>query len=154
MVEGNTAFALDLYQSLSQSDGNLFYSPYSISLALAMAYGGARGETEEQMMETLSFHLPQGRLHSAFNSLDLELSSRSQEKEGGGSELSNANSVWGQEGHGFLVDYLDTLSLNYGGKLRDVDFRGQPQDARIRINDWVSEETGGRIEDLLAPRRY
>ena len=151
LVGGNTDFALDLYQSLSESYGNLFYSPYSISLALAMAYGGAAGETETQIAETLSFRLPQDRLHSAFNALDQELAPSSQEKEGGGFELSIANSVWGQEDHGFLQDYLDTLSLNYGGKLRDVDFRGQPQDARIRINDWVSEETGGRIEDLLSP---
>ena len=151
VVAGNTAFALDLYAVLSEEDGNLFYSPYSISLALALAYGGARGATETQMAETLRFDFPQDRLHTAFNALDLELAPPSQEKEGGGFELSIANSVWGQEGHGFLQDYLDTLSLNYGGKLRDVDFRGQPQDARIRINDWVSEETGGRIEDLIAP---
>ena len=151
LVSGNTAFALDLYQSLSESGGNLFYSPYSISVALAMAYGGAAGETETQMAEAMSFLLPQERLHTAFNALDLELAPPSQEMEGGGFELRIANAVWGQEGHGFLQDYLDSLSLNYGGKLRIVDFRGQPQEARIRINDWVSEETNGRIEDLLSP---
>ena len=75
LVSGNTAFALNLYQTLSESGGNLFYSPYSISLALAlaMAYGGAAGETETQMAETMSFHLPQERLHTAFNVLDQEL---------------------------------------------------------------------------------
>ena len=151
LVGGNTAFALDLYRQLSESDGNLFYSPYSISLALALTYRGARGETEEQMAETLSFRLPQDRLHSAFNSLDLQLAARSGGQEDGGFELSIANSVWGQEGHGFLQDYLDTLGLNYGGKLRGVDFRGRPENARIRINEWVSEETNGRIEDLIAP---
>ena len=151
LVGGNTAFALDLYQSLSESGGNLFYSPYSISLALAMAYGGAAGETETQMAEAMSFLLPQERLHTAFSALDLELARPSQEMEGGGFELRIANAVLGQEGHGFLQDYLDSLSLNYGSKLRDVDFRGQPQEARIRINDWVSEETNGRIEDLLSP---
>ena len=63
--------------------------------------------------------------------------------------MSIANSVWGQEGPGFRQDYLDTLASNYGGKVRDVNFRGQPDSARIRINDWVSEETDGRIEDLI-----
>ena len=67
LVDGNTDFALDLYQVLSESDGNLFYSPYGISLALAMTYVGARGETEGQMADTLRFRLSQNRLHPAFN---------------------------------------------------------------------------------------
>lgn len=150
LVYGNTDFALDLYQVLSESDGNLFYSPYGISLALAMTYVGARGGTEEQMADTLRFRLPQNRLHPAFNALDMELASRVQGKEGGFA-LSIANSVWGQEGHGFLPAFLDTLTLNYGGNVREVDFRSQPQEGRRRVNDWVSEETEGRIEDLLAP---
>ena len=150
LVDGNTDFALDLFKTLSESDGNLFYSPYGISLALAMTYVGARGETEEQMADTLRFRLPQNRLHPAFNALDMALASRSQGKEGGFA-LSIANSVWGQEGHGFLPAFLDTLTLNYGGTVREVDFRGQPQEGRRLVNDWVSEETEGRIEDLLAP---
>ena len=67
LVEGNTAFAFDLYQALREQDGNLFYSPYSISLALAMTYAGARGETAQQMADTLHFLLAQDRLHPAFN---------------------------------------------------------------------------------------
>ena len=73
LVEGNSAFAFDLYQALKGKEGNLFYSPYSISLALAMTYAGARGETAQQMADTLHFILPQDRLHPAFNSLDIEL---------------------------------------------------------------------------------
>ena len=82
LVEGNSAFAFDLYQALSEEDGNLFYSPYSISLALAMTYAGARGETGQQMADTLHFILPQDRLHTAFNGLDLELASRGEGAEG------------------------------------------------------------------------
>ena len=67
LVEGNSAFAFDLYQALRETDGNLFYSPHSISLALAMAYGGARGETARQMADTLHFILQQNDLHPAFN---------------------------------------------------------------------------------------
>ena len=150
LVGGNTAFAFDLYRQLaSGSDGNLFYSPYSISLALAMTYAGARSETEKQMAQTLGFELAQERLHSAFNSLDLSLASQSREGEGDGFQLSIANSVWGQAGHSFLPAYLDTLALSYSGKVRDVDFRGSPEEAHLRINDWVAEETAGRIEDLI-----
>ena len=78
---------------LAKRDGNLFYSPYSISVALAMAYAGSGGETERQMAETLHFWLPQDRLHPALNSLDLELASRS--TDGEGVQLNIANAVWG-----------------------------------------------------------
>ena len=82
LVDGNSAFAFNLYQALRETDDNLFYSPYSISLALAMTYAGARDETEEQMADTLHFDLPQNRLHPAFNSLDLELGRRGQGAKG------------------------------------------------------------------------
>lgn len=76
LVEGNSGFAFDFYQVLRGEEGNLFYSPYSVSLVLAMTYAGARNETERQMAETLHFTLSQARLHSAFNAIDLELASR------------------------------------------------------------------------------
>ncbi len=81
-VEGNSAFTFDLYQALRSEEGNLFYSPYSVSLALAMTYAGARGETEDQMANTLRFVLPQNRLHATFNALDLELASRGEGAKG------------------------------------------------------------------------
>jgi len=86
LVEGNSAFAFELYRALKGEEGNLFYSPYSISLALAMTYAGARGETEEQMADALHFLLDQSKLHPAFNWLDAELASRgegAQGKDGG-----------------------------------------------------------------------
>ncbi len=151
LVGGNTAFALDLYQAIQGSDGNLFISPYSISLALAMAYAGSRGDTQRQMAETLHFDLPQGQLHSAFNALDLSLTGQSGEEDEGEFRLSIANSVWGQEGYGFLPEYLDTLALNYGDEVRPLDFRRNPEGARDRINDWVAGETQDRIKDLIVP---
>ena len=77
LVQGNSAFALDLYQALkAQNDGNMFYSPYSLSLALAMAYAGARSDTASEMADTLHFTLPADALHAAFNYLALELDKR------------------------------------------------------------------------------
>ena len=151
LVGGNTAFAFDLYQAMNDSDGNLFMSPYSISLALAMAYAGARGDTERQMAETLHFDLPQDQLHSAFNALDLSLTGQIWEEEGDGFLLNVASSVWAQDGYGFLPDYLNTLALNYGEEMRPVDFRLDPNAASARINDWVADKTEERITNLISP---
>ncbi|UCG83136.1 MAG: serpin family protein [Dehalococcoidia bacterium] len=152
LVEGNSAFAFDLYRYLSAEDGNLFYSPFSISMALAMTYAGARGDTEQQMAETLRFLMPQDRLHPAFNALDLILASRGEGAEGKddkGFRLNIVNAIWGQEDYEFLAEFLDVLAENYGAGLRLLDFINAPEDSRITINDWVSDQTEGRIEDLI-----
>jgi serpin B len=152
LVNGNNAFALDLYQRLAQEPGNLFYSPYSISLALAMTYAGARGETEQQMAQTLHFTLPQEQLHPAFNMLDLNLRPLEQKPASQDEQpfqLNIANSLWGQQGFDFLPQFLDTLAENYGAGMYRVDY-GQPDVARQRINRWVEEQTREKIKDLIA----
>ena len=152
LVDGNTAFAFDLYKALGNEDGNLFYSPYSISLALAMTHAGARGETEQQMAEALHFLLRQDSLHPAFNGLDIELTSRGQGaagKDEKGFRLNIVNAIWGQEDSEFLVQFLDLLAENYGAGLRLLDFMESPEESRVAINDWVSDQTEGRIEDLI-----
>jgi len=152
LVEGNSAFAFKLYQALKVKGDNLFYSPYSISLALAMAYAGARGETAQQMADTLEFLLEQGRLHPAFNWLDAELAKRgegAQGKDGEGFRLNIANAIWGQKDYEFLTAFLDVLAQNYGAGLRILDFMTEPEKSRVTINDWVSNQTEGRIKDLI-----
>ena len=150
VVRGNTAFALDLYRTLAEVEGNFFYSPSSISMALAMTYAGARGETERQMAETLQYHLPQDRLHASFNVLDLSL--RDQGERSDGAELRVVNAVWAQDGRAFLESYLDTVTRNYsrghtaGGLFGDA---GGCQETAI--NAWVAAETGDRIKDLISP---
>ena len=154
LVEGNNAFALDLYQALRGTEGNLFFSPYSISLALAMTYAGARESTEKQMAGTLHYTLPQDRLHAAFNGLDQELSGRGQGakgKDGKGFRLNIVNAIWGQKGYPFLAQYLDLLAEDYGAGLRTLDFRTAPDDSRLTINKWVSDRTELRIKDLIPP---
>ena len=152
LVEGNSAFAFDLYQSLRKKDGNLFYSPHSISLALVMTYAGARGETAQQMADTLHFILSQDNLHPAFNSLDIELGKRgegAQGKDDEGFRLNIVNAIWGQKDYSFLPGFLDVLAENYGAGLRTLDFVKETEKSRVTINDWVSDQTEERIEDLI-----
>ena len=152
LVDGNSAFTFDLYQALRETDGNLFYSPYSISLALAMTYAGARSETESQMANTLHFDLPQNQLHPSFNSLDLELGRRGQGvkgKDGEGFRLHIVNAIWGQKDFDFLPEFIDLLAENYGAGLRILDFMKAPEQSRITINKWVSDQTEERIKDLI-----
>jgi len=152
LADGNSTFAFDLYQALREEDGNLFYSPYSISLALVMTYAGARGETAQQMVDTLHFVLYQDSLHPAFNSLDIELSQRGKGTKGKDEEgfrLNIVNAIWGQKGYKFLSDFLDVLAENYGAGLRSLDFASSPEESRVTINNWVSEQTEGRIQDLI-----
>jgi serpin B len=152
LVGGNTAFAFDLYQALRTGEGgNVVYSPYSLSLALAMAYAGARGETERQMAGTLHFRLPQAQLHPAFNALDQELDRRGQDAggaDGQGFRLKIANALWGQEDYRFLPEFLHLLAANYGAEMRGLDFAREKK-ARRTINDWVSEQTEGEIQELI-----
>lgn len=150
LVEGNNEFALDLFRVLRTEEGNLFFSPYSISVALATAYAGARGSTATEMADALCFTLAQGRLHNAFNALALNLARRAQESKGE-FRLTVANSLWGQKGHLFLLDFLDVLSVNYGAGIRMVDFARDPEACRRAINNWVSNETNGKVKDLIAP---
>ena len=148
LADGNRAFAFDLYRTLAEEDGNLFYSPYSISLALAMTYAGARGETERQMADTLQFTLPQDELHGAFNALDNELTSRSEEDDERFT-LNIANAVWGHHDYEFLEPFLDVLATHYGAGVRPVDFVGSPEESRNTINDWVAERTEDKVKDLI-----
>ncbi|HLO31082.1 MAG TPA: serpin family protein [Anaerolineales bacterium] len=150
LTDNNNAFALDLYQSLRSRDGNLIYSPYSISLALAMTYAGARGETESQMAQTLHF-LPQNKLHSALNELDLELAKRgeAQSKDAAPLQLDIANAVWAEQTFPFLKDYLDLIARNYGAGIQLADFINGHETIRKQINSWVSNETHDKIQDLI-----
>lgn len=150
VTDGNNHFALDLYQSLRSQDGNLIYSPYSISVALAMTYAGARGETESQMAQTLHF-LPQDQLHSALNALDLELARRGepQTDEQTPLQLNIANAVWAEQTYPFRQEYLDLIAQNYGAGIQLSDFIHRHEAVRKDINGWVSQKTNDKIQDLL-----
>jgi serine protease inhibitor len=144
VVRGNTAFALDLYGKLSTAEGNLFLSPYSISMALAMTSGGARGQTLAQMEKTLRFP-GQDQLHPAMAALRKQINAPGER----GYQLNTANALWGRKGHPFATDYLALVTRYYGAGFQRVDFASNPEKARQTINRWVEKETKDRIKDLL-----
>ncbi len=144
VVEGDNAFAVQLYGQLRQQSGNLFFSPESISTALAMAYAGARGDTAAAMAKTLHFTLPPAKLHPAIGSLLSDLNASHD-----GYQLSVANALWAQRGYTFLDDFLNLLKNDYGAGLNQVDFKGAAEAARLTINRWVEQKTANKIKDLL-----
>jgi len=150
LADGNTAFALDLYHQLASREGNLFYSPYSISSALAMTYAGAEGTTAEQMAEVFHFT---GDVHSEFNALAQHLEGLADlnipDDEGSPFQLNIANAIWGQEEFHFEKEFLDTLAVHYGAGLRLLDYIQQPEESRQVINQWVSDQTKEKIQDLI-----
>jgi serpin B len=148
VVGGNTTFAINLYHQLPSGEGNLFFSPYSISTALAMTYGGARGETAKQMAQALQFNLPDHELHPAFAALHAELNQIQRKSQ---VQLSVANSLWPQSGFEFRREYLNVCRTYYGTAIFPVDFVGHAEDSRQAINLWVADNTNQKITDLLGP---
>ena len=146
VVDGCNAFAVDLYAQLKGEEGNLFFSPYSLSTALAMTYAGAAGNTAAEMAQVLHFMLPQERLHPACARLIKGIEGAGEAE---GCELSIANGLWGEQSYEFLKGFLQLVETNYGAPLHEVDFIGATEAARKRINDWVAERTRDRIKDLI-----
>lgn len=148
VVEGNTEFAVRLYLELSGEEGNLFFSPYSLSTALAMVYGGADGETETQMRLAMFFGPNSAVYHNAYGALIERLNKQGQK---GDYRLLIANALWAQEDFRFLDSYLELVRENYNAKAERVNYLTAPQKATETINAWVEDKTEGKITDLIAP---
>lgn len=152
---GNSTFAFDLYASLQEeSDGNIVFSPFSVSQALAMTWAGARGQTADQMAAVLSFTLDQSSLADAFATLNADLLERGtgEADESNGTParaLRVANALWGEETYPFSADFSALLQAAFGAGIQPTDFINDPKGARQRINDWVAEQTEGRITDII-----
>lgn len=142
IVEGNTAFALDLYGKLRSEPGNLFMSPVSISTALSMTWAGARGDTAKQMAKVLHFDLPEAKQHEGQAALLARLSSP---------QLAIANRIWSQNGMPLEAPFAKLTNDQYGAGVELLDFVGKPDPSRLTINQWVKTKTNGKIVDLLAP---
>jgi serine protease inhibitor len=149
VVAANTAFAVDLYQRLKLNHENLFFSPYSISTALAMTYAGARGQTADEMAKALHLDSAQGGVQAAFG----ELTKRLNEVQRRNITLLATNSLWCQKEHPFTSAFLKVIRKDYGASGRTVDFIRDSEAARNEINSWVAAKTAGKIKDLIAPEQ-
>lgn len=153
LAQDNAAFALNFYEQIRTKDGNIIFSPFSLSLALSMTLAGAETSTEEAMLNALQLTLPEEAVYPAFNALLLAIeesqTGTQDEFEGDDFQLNIANSIWGQANYDFKEAFLDILAAQYGAGIYSVDYVANPEGAREAINAWVADETEDKIQDLI-----
>ncbi len=141
---GNNQFTMELYHQLRKEPVNMFYSPLSISSAFAMTYAGAKGETANQLKQTLHFGPNNENFHAQYANLNKLLN-----KEKDHLSLSLANAVWLQTGLEVQRDFSETITQHYGAGLKRTSFTDDPAGSQEKINQWVAEKTHDKINDLL-----
>ena len=150
VVDANNRFALDLYGRIADDpkagDGNIFFSPFSISSALAITYEGARGTTAEEIRSV--FHFPENQtvMRSGFAGIISGINSKANAY-----MLRTANALWAEQTYPFLAGYISAAEQHYGAKTTNLDFINKPEESRVTINTWVEDLTEDRIKDLLQP---
>ncbi|MEA3463588.1 MAG: serpin family protein [Patescibacteria group bacterium] len=144
VVNANNQFAFDLYSELDKSEqGNIFYSPYSMSAALAMTYEGAKGQTANEMKSV--FHFPESNiLRPNFAAIYNDINQGNNAY-----ELRTGNALWAQYDYQFLEDYMSRVEKYYGGKAANLDFAGETEKSRQTINSFIEEQTNNKIKDLI-----
>jgi len=144
VINANNRFALNLYSELKKEDGNLFFSPYSISTALAMVYEGAKGKTADEIQAVFRFPIESNVRKPSFAVIYNELNKIDSKY-----KLSVANALWAQNDYKFLDNYFATIEKYYGGKATNVDFKNSTENTRQIINNWVESKTNNKIKDLF-----
>jgi serpin B len=144
-AQSGAALGVDLYHSLSQKGGNLFFSPYSISEMVALLSAGAGGKTRDELLHALHWDQPAGRLPDAFREQDdlFNLAARRS------AILQVANGLWFQNGDAPIQAFLDAVRDDFRAEVRGVDFVTGAPAVRLEINAWVGQKTLGKINDLV-----
>jgi hypothetical protein len=146
VVDANNQFASDLYSKYKSKEGNIFFSPFSISTALAMTYEGAKGKTAQEMQAVL--HLPDDKqkIRSDFGSIYTEIN-----KTDKAYMLTTANALWAQNDYPFDSNYFSTVDTYYKGKVTNLDFKTETEKSRVTINNWVEKQTYNKIKNIIPP---
>lgn len=144
VANANNKFAFNLYSQLNKSEkGNLFYSPYSISAALAMTYEGAKGQTADEIKSV--FHFPESNiLRPNFAAIYNDINKGAKDY-----ELRTGNALWVQQDFPLLSDYTSRVEKYYGGKAANLDFIKESEKSRQTINSFIGEKTNNKIKDLI-----
>jgi len=144
VVNSINQFAFDLYPALKNKEENIFFSPYSLSTAMAMTYEGARGQTAEEIRQV--FHYPEDIeiLRRGYAEIINQINKKDKKY-----ELHTANALWAQQNYPFSPEYFKTVEKYYGGKVTNIDFVRDTENSRLTINKWVEEQTNNRIKDLI-----
>lgn len=148
LADALSTFACNMYGHLKEEKGNLCFSPYSLAIALSMTYAGAGGETKQQIADLLNFQPEQDKWHLAFAE---QIQSLNQYQRLGEVQLYQANSLWPQESEPLLATYTKLLRDHYGIEVFPVNYHNNPEAARLRINQWSSDQTQGRITEAVQP---
>jgi len=150
VAAGNNRFAADLSTQLDKDPANagknIFFSPYSISSALAIVDEGAQGKTAGEIRAVFSFPENVTVQREGFSGIDAGLNAQDSRY-----SLSTANALWAEKTYPFLPAYTDTAERYYGANTTNLDFVGQPEASRSTINQWVEQKTNDKIQDLLPP---
>lgn len=146
VVNANNRFALELYSNIKGDNrgGNIFYSPLSIFLALAMTYEGARGQTASEIQSVFHFPEDNATRRSSIAAICNDLN-----KVGVNYTLSIANALWVQKDYQLLDEYVNVIRSYYAGEATNVDFVKATEQARQTINAWVENRTSNRITNLI-----
>ena len=145
LAAATNLFAMDLWQRTRLQEGNLAASPASITMALAMTYGGAGGETATEMANVLHFGMPAEEAHAAASSQLAAWNDPARETY----ELRVANRLFGERTYDFHAAYITMTGERYGAPLEALDFIGSAEAGRVHINGWVAGQTHDRIQNLI-----
>jgi serpin B len=148
ITENNNLFALDLYKKISDNQENLFYSPYSISTALAMTYAGAKGKTENEMAVVMHFSANNAEFYNKYSEVLKNINALNN---GSTVNIYTVNSVWAQKNFKFRDEFLEIIKNNFNSSINLVDFIKETENSRIQINKWVETQTNEKIKDLIKP---
>ena len=144
VIEANNRFAINLYSQYKSEEGNIFFSPFSISTAMAMVYEGAEGKTAKEIKSVFGFPKYDNSRRNQYSDLLSEINKKDKEY-----ALKTANALWAEQDFHFLDEYLTTVEKYYGGKTTNLDFKNEPEASRLIINNWVEDKTNDKIKDLL-----
>ena len=144
VIEANNRFAINLYSQYKSEEGNIFFSPFSISTAMAMVYEGAEGKTAKEIKSVFGFPKYDNSRRNQYSNLLSDINKKDKEY-----ALKTANALWAEQDFQFLDEYLTTVEKYYGGKTTNLDLINEPEASRLIINNWVEDKTNDKIKDLL-----